>query len=92
MTRVLREFCQLVEAEGLGDLTDRELLERFARKRDEVAFTLLVRRHGATVMGLCRHVLRDHHDAEDAFQAVFLILARKAGALPWHDSVGGWLF
>jgi hypothetical protein len=46
MTRVLREFCQLVEAEGLGDRTDRELLKRFARKRDEAAFALLVRRPG----------------------------------------------
>jgi RNA polymerase sigma factor (sigma-70 family) len=82
----------MVKAERLGDLTDRELLERFSRLHDQSAFALVLRRHGPKVMGVCRRLLRDHHDAEDAFQAVFLVLARKAGTMQWRDSVAGWLF
>lgn len=70
---------------------DASLLERFAVAGEEAAFALLVRRHGAAVMRVCRSVLRDEHDAEDAFQSTFLVLARKAGTLAWHESVGAWL-
>jgi DNA-directed RNA polymerase specialized sigma24 family protein len=72
-------------------LTDQQLVERFAARRDpyaEVAFAALVRRHGAMVLRVCRNILRDHHDAQDAFQATFLILARKAGTLWVGDSLG----
>ncbi len=76
---------------GADEETDRQLLERFAARRDEQAFALLVRRHGPMVMGLCRRALRHPQDVEDAFQATFLVLARKAAAVRWGESVGGWL-
>jgi RNA polymerase sigma factor (sigma-70 family) len=92
MTRALNDICQLAEAQSGGDLTDRYLLDRFASLKDEAAFAQLVRRHGPMVLALCRRVLRNRHDAEDAFQAAFLVLARKARSVRWQDSAGGWLF
>ena len=73
------------------DHPDAELLERFISTRDEASFAALVNRHGPLVMGVCRRVLRDSHAAEDAFQAVFLVLARKAGSIRRSDALGGWL-
>jgi RNA polymerase sigma factor (sigma-70 family) len=87
-THVLRHVRALA---GLGDPTDRRLLERFARQREQAAFAELVRRHGPLVWGVCRRVLRHTEDAEDAFQATFLVLARKAGSTRWRDSIAGWL-
>jgi RNA polymerase sigma-70 factor (ECF subfamily) len=75
----------------MTEATDCQLLERFVRQRDEAAFTTLARRHAALVLGVCKRVLGDEHDAEDVFQATFLVLARKAVALPWQPSVGPWL-
>ena len=72
--------------------TDRQLLERFTDCQEQSAFTALVRRHGRMVLGVCRRVLHHQQDAEDAFQATFLVLARKAPALHWHDSIGNWLY
>src|SRR5262252_4299442 len=78
----------------LGDqagLTDVHLLGRFIEHRDPAAFALLVRRHGPMVLGVCRRVLRDGHDAEDAFQATFLVFARRAGAIAEPRLLGCWL-
>src|SRR5262245_29509776 len=69
---------------------DAELMARFAQTRDEAAFTALVGRHGALVWGTCRRILGDTPDTEDAFQATFLALARKAGRFP-VESLAGWL-
>jgi membrane fusion protein (multidrug efflux system) len=79
---------------AIGALSDRQLLERFATGRGEpreLAFAALVERHGAFVLRVCRSVLRDEHAAEDAFQATFLALARKAGSLWVQDSLAPWL-
>jgi RNA polymerase sigma factor (sigma-70 family) len=75
-----------------GGPSDEELLARFVAERDEPAFALLVRRHGPMVLGLCRRILRNPHDAEDAFQAAFLVLSCKAGAVVKREAVGGWLY
>jgi RNA polymerase sigma-70 factor (ECF subfamily) len=79
----------------IAGLSDGELLERFTARRGEgaeLAFAALVERHGPTVLRVCRGVLRDTHDAEDAFQATFLVLASKAGAIRRRESVGSWLY
>lgn len=73
-------------------LSDRQLLLRYARHRDELSFAALVRRHAALVMGVCGRILTCTQDAEDVFQATFLVLARKAPSLRWSDSVASWLF
>src|SRR5262245_31917339 len=75
----------------MTDATDCQLLRRFVRHRDEAAFAVLAGRHAPRVLGVCRRVLRDEHDAEEVAQATFLVLARKAVALPWRQSVGPWL-
>src|SRR6266542_737552 len=78
-------------ARGTENLSDRELLNRFAAGREEAAFAELVQRHGRMVWGICRHVLRQEQDAEDVFQATFLVLAQKAGSIRNREAVGSWL-
>jgi RNA polymerase sigma factor (sigma-70 family) len=73
-------------------LTDAQLLERFVGQREEAAFEELVRSHGPMVFTLCRQLLHNTHDAEDAFQATFLVLVRKAGSISKRESVGSWLY
>jgi RNA polymerase sigma factor (sigma-70 family) len=73
-------------------LTEGELLERFARGHDEAAFEALIARHGPMVLGVCRQLLRDPNDVDDAFQATFLVLVRKAGTLRRCDLLGNWLY
>jgi RNA polymerase sigma factor (sigma-70 family) len=72
--------------------SDAELLERFVNRREESAFETLVQRHGPLVLSLCRRLLDDRHEAEDAFQCTFLVLARNAGAVRKRDSLGSWLY
>jgi polysaccharide biosynthesis/export protein len=76
---------------GEGGHSDRELLERFVHRKDETAFRTLVQRYGPMVLAICRRVLDHEQDAEDAFQATFLVLARRAAALENPDLLGGWL-
>jgi RNA polymerase sigma factor (sigma-70 family) len=75
-----------------GAATDCELLGRFAAARDAAAFAELVRRHGPVVLTACRRGVGHHHDADDAFQAVFLVLARRAGAIRRPELLGNWLY
>jgi RNA polymerase sigma factor (sigma-70 family) len=77
---------------GEQGATDRQLLERFTRQQDEAAFTALVRRHGPMVLGVCRRVLDNAHDAEDAFQATFLVLVRRASSIGRPDLLANWLY
>jgi RNA polymerase sigma factor (sigma-70 family) len=88
LLRQLRTFIAGPKAEGQSD---RHLLEQFLSQRDEASFAALLERHGPMVLGVCRRVLYDEHLAEDAFQATFLILARKAGTIHKRRSVGSWL-
>src|ERR1700679_664514 len=90
----LRQIRTLYTLGTLGDLTDAQLLELFLTRQREAAedaFAILVNRHGPTVLGACRRMLPGSHDAEDAFQATFLILARKAASLGPRVRLAGWL-
>jgi RNA polymerase sigma factor (sigma-70 family) len=92
LSAVLRHLRRRAGANARDELSDGQLLERFAGRRDEAAFEALVERHGSMVLAACRRVLHDHHEAEDAFQATFLVLARKAAALDRRPSLSSWLF
>src|SRR5438094_1572842 len=87
LRETLESFCELAHG-----VTDTQLLAYFVATRAESAFAALVRRHGPMVLGVCRRVLRHHQDAEDAFQATFLVLARKARSVVKRGSVGSWLY
>jgi DNA-directed RNA polymerase specialized sigma24 family protein len=73
-------------------MADAELLDRFARRKDEAAFAILLQRHGPMVLGVCRRLLQDTHEADDAFQATFLIFLQKARSLRDPASLGNWLY
>src|SRR5262249_1364110 len=76
---------------GAASLTDGQLLARFIASGEQIAFEELVRRHGPMVLRVCRRILHHAQDSEDAFQATFMVLARKAKAVAALESVGGWL-
>ena len=92
---LLRDIQTLFDAGTAAGLSDRQLLERFAGRRDataEAAFEVLVLRHGPMVLRVCRNILPDPNDAQDAFQATFLVLVRRRGAVRKLESLGGWLY
>src|SRR6266536_2604644 len=89
LLRFLRRLAGAPEASLTGDV---ELLHRFAEKGDRSAFELLLWRHGPMVLQVCRTVLQDAHDADDAFQAAFLVLARKAASIGRREALGAWLY
>jgi RNA polymerase sigma factor (sigma-70 family) len=92
MSNLGRDLRRLVLMGGASGLTDAELLERFLTLGDEAAFESLVRRHGSMVLDVCRRVLHHHQDAEDAFQATFLVLVRKAANIWPREMLPNWLF
>src|SRR3712207_1682052 len=92
-TALLKHLHTLYQVGVIGNLTDGQLLERFVIRRDAAAvFSALVERHGPMVLRVCQQVLGNSHDADDAFQATFLVLVRKAGAIRRRTSVASWLY
>jgi RNA polymerase sigma factor (sigma-70 family) len=88
---VLRQIRKLAAVQYSSQQSDVQLLQQFIAERDETAFTALVQRHGSMVFGVCRSVLHHQQDAEDAFQAAFMVLASKAKAIRKHEAVSSWL-
>ncbi len=91
MSQAIDQLRSAVLRDGAG-LPDGELLDRFVRLRDAAALAALVQRHSAMVWGVCRRILSSHHDAEDAFQATFLVLVRKADSLKKKELLANWLY
>jgi RNA polymerase sigma factor (sigma-70 family) len=88
---VVQEIRRLATAPEVRDRSDQDLLGEFQARRDQAAFAVLVERHGPLVLRICRHVLRHQQDAEDAFQATFLVLARRAGSIRKREALAAWL-
>jgi RNA polymerase sigma factor (sigma-70 family) len=89
---VLGQIERLFGRGTVSGLSEGQLLARFVGERDEAAFEALVSRHGPMVLGLCRRLLHDPHDVEDAFQATFLVLVRRAGSLRDRELLANWLY
>lgn len=92
LRQALRHLHQILRPAGVDERTDDQLLARFLAVGDQSAFAALVHRHGPMVLGLCHRVLRHTQDAEDAFQAAFLVLARKAASVVHRQALGSWLY
>jgi RNA polymerase sigma factor (sigma-70 family) len=92
LSPVLRYIRKIVDLPASAQVTDSQLLDRFVRHRNEAAFSALVERHGPMVMGICRRLLCNSHDAEDAFQATFLVLVRRAEDIGDPDLLANWLY
>src|SRR5437660_10999330 len=92
MSEVIQHLHRTALLQDGAGLTDGQLLEDYLRRQDEAALAALVRRHGPMVWGVCRRVLRNYHDAEDAFQATFLVLVRKAASIVPREMVANWLY
>src|ERR1051325_6193904 len=89
---ILRFIRKIAASGGAAKAPDTDLLERFVASRDEHAFAALLRRHGPMVFGVCQRVLGNHHEAEDAFQATFLVLVRRASSIGEPELLGNWLY
>jgi RNA polymerase sigma factor (sigma-70 family) len=92
LSRLIRHLRRLSGPRGGYSSSDSQLLERFVGQRDEAAFEVVVWRHGPMVLSVCRRLLRHEHDAEDAFQATFLALVRKAGSIGKRQALASWLY
>src|SRR5262245_50618548 len=92
LRRVVDHLRRVAYVQAGPALKDEALLKSFVLHRDDAAFETLVRRHGPMVMGVCRRVLRDRHHAEDAFQATFMVLIRKAASLARRERLVKWLY
>src|SRR5579871_6753684 len=92
MRAVIQSIRRAMLLHGGGGLTDRQLLECFIERQDHDAFEALVRLHGPMVFGVCSRILAHHQDAEEAFQATFLVLARKGDSLTQRESLSSWLY
>jgi RNA polymerase sigma factor (sigma-70 family) len=92
LSQFLRRLGGLSPGREVDGLTDGDLLEQYVRRRDEAAFEALVRRHGPMVLGVCQRLLHHPDDAEDAFQATFLVLVRKGATVMPRQLVGNWLY
>ena len=92
MTRVIQHIRKRALLDEGADLADGQLLESFVKRRDTAALEVLVQRHAPMVWGVCRRILANHHDAEDAFQATFLVLVRKAATVVPREMVASWLY
>src|SRR5271154_1761432 len=88
----LQQLNRLFADGVVAGISDAQLLERFLTQGDAGAFEALVARHGPMVLSVCRGILLDPRDAEDAFQATFLVLVKKAGTIRGRDALGGWLY
>jgi len=92
LSQVISHLRSLVANQEAAGIADADLLRRYVHERDEAAFETLLRRHGPMVLGVCRRLLHNPHDAEDAFQVTFLVLVRKAPALRSPGTIGNWLY
>jgi RNA polymerase sigma factor (sigma-70 family) len=92
LSEVIRRIGRLAGLRGELTAPDEQLLHRFVANRDEAAFSALVSRHGPMVLGVCRQLVHDPNDVDDAFQATFFVLVRKAGAIRKPELLGNWLY
>jgi RNA polymerase sigma factor (sigma-70 family) len=91
ISTILQQIRRAALAQDGAGMTDGQLLESFLAQHDEAAFESLLRRHGPMVLGVCYRILRNQHDAEDAFQATFLVFARKASSVRPRERIANWL-
>src|SRR2546425_12330454 len=92
LSNFMRRLRSVLVRQDAPGLADDDLLKLYLQQREEAAFEALVRRHGPMVIGVGRRVLHNSHDAEDAFQATFLVLVRRASSIVPRDMVGHWLY
>jgi RNA polymerase sigma factor (sigma-70 family) len=92
LDRIVQRLYATARRRDVADHSDARLLASFIEQRDDAAFAALMHRHGAMVWNVCRRILPDHHDVEDAFQATFLVLVRKAASIAPKAMVGNWLY